>query len=121
VPREAQPILAGHVDVEDREVDQLRGHDRARRDRVFGADGRVTVVGEVLLQRLADAGLVVDNQYCCFRAHGRCQLHRASAAPEAKSKVTSAPTERMMGAMRAIAASPLFTLFSRHAKAGAQD
>ena len=49
VPREAQAVLAGHVDVDQRQVDRmLRGH-RLRGAGVLGAQRRVAVRGEVLL------------------------------------------------------------------------
>ena len=40
VPREAQAVLARHVDVDQREVDRLRRGDRARRAGALGADAR---------------------------------------------------------------------------------
>ena len=68
--REAQAVLAGHVDVYEGQVDLLLRDQRLRGSCILGADRRVTVCGEIFLEDLADIGLVVDDQYRAFRNHG---------------------------------------------------
>lgn len=71
MPRQTQAILAGHVDVDQREVDGMRSDDRLRGAGAFGADCRVAMRDEVFLQHLAHVRLVIDNQDRGFRDHGR--------------------------------------------------
>ena len=73
VPREAQAVLAGHVDVHQREVDRMRGGHRPRGAGALGADRRVAVGDEVFLQHLAHVRLVVDDQDRGLGAH-RCRF-----------------------------------------------
>ncbi len=62
MPREAQAVLAGHVDVDQRQVDGVLGGHRPRGAGAFRADDGIAVRDEVFLQHLAHVGLVVDNQ-----------------------------------------------------------
>src|SRR6185312_4202765 len=71
VARETQAVFAGHVDVDQRQVDRMLRGERLRGARVFRADDRVAVGGEVLVQYVAYFRLVIDNQYRGFRAHAR--------------------------------------------------
>src|SRR4030095_2368093 len=70
VPGEAQAVFAGHVDVDEREVDRLCAGERPRRCGTLGTDRSVAVGDEVLLEHRAYFRLVIDYQDCGFRTHG---------------------------------------------------
>ena len=82
VPRKTQAVLAGHVDVDQRQVDGMLGGHRPRGAGALGAECRVAVGDEVFLQHLAHVRLVVDDQDCGFWAHGRCSTPSSPAAGE---------------------------------------
>ena len=50
------------MDVEDGEVDRLFLAQRARRHGVLGGERRVALRGQILLQNLAQLGLVIDDE-----------------------------------------------------------
>jgi hypothetical protein len=70
VARQAQAVLAGHVDVDQREVDRLLRRQLARAARRLGSEDRVAVAREVFLEHFAHVRLVVDDQQRGFRLRG---------------------------------------------------
>ena len=83
VAREAQAVLAGHVDVDQRQVDRVLGRQRARRVGALGAERGVAVRDEVLLEHLAHVRLVVDDQDGGLGIHGRLfPSHEAEATTQ---------------------------------------
>ncbi len=82
--REAQTVLAGHVDVHQGQIDQVPGRKRARGFGILGNDGTVPVRHEVLLDDFAYVLFVVDDQDGGLGTHKRSSfslLHRLDGAP----------------------------------------
>ena len=61
-PAERQPVLARHHDVEDDEIDGAGLQDAAHLLAAVGGRDAKPLLGEVLRQRLADVGRVVDDE-----------------------------------------------------------
>src|SRR5258708_7546907 len=60
--REAQPVLAGHHDVEDEEIERDAGDLGARLGGIAGGGDAEALVGEIAAQQLAQPRIVVDHQ-----------------------------------------------------------
>src|SRR5262247_364759 len=74
VPCKTQAVLPRHMDVDQRQIDELLTGDRPRSAGAPDADRRIAVGAEVFLQDFAYVRLVIDNQDCGALAHGRCLL-----------------------------------------------
>jgi hypothetical protein len=61
MPRETQAVFAGHLDVEQRNVDRMPGGYLPCGRRAIGRYCRISMGDEVLMQHLANVRLVIDD------------------------------------------------------------